>query len=107
MKKTFLEFLTAKGHTQEVFDGFDAEKKAELYNEYNTELKNYIDELEKNVDGKATKEDLEKAINQLNEQRLEQMKELNNAMKEMGLSIKALSEGEKKEKSLSIMNFGS
>jgi len=69
-----------------------AEEKAGLYNEYNTELKNYIETLEKNVDGKATKEDVQKAIEELNASRVEQMKSLNDALSEMGLAIKAMSE---------------
>ncbi len=97
MKKTFKEFLDAKGMTQEKFDALGAEEKAGLYNDYNTELKTYIESLEKDVDGKATKEDLQKAITELNDQRLKQMNELNNAMKEMGLAIKAGTEGAKKE----------
>ena len=62
MKKTFLEFLTSKSIDKATFDVFDAEKQAGLYNEYNTELKAYIDTLEKNVDGKATKTELDNAI---------------------------------------------
>lgn len=92
MKKTFLEFLTSKSVTQEAFDGLTAEKQAELYNDYNAELKSYIETLEKNVDGKATKEDLQKAIDDLNATRLEQMKTLNKALEEMGLAIKASTE---------------
>lgn len=103
MKKTFKEFLDAKSMTQEKFDALGAEEKAGLYNEYNTELKNYIEKLEENVDGKASKEDLEKAVRELDSQRLEQMKALNDSMKEMGLSIKALSEGTKKEDAPSLL----
>jgi len=96
MKKTFSEFLTSKEIDQTKFDAMTAEAKAALYNDYNAELKAYIDTLEKNVDGKATKEDLDKAIADLNSTRLDQMKTLNDAMTEMGLSIKAFTEGQKK-----------
>lgn len=102
MKKTFIEFLTSKSITQSDFDAFDGEKKAELYNEYNKELKSYIETLEKNVDGKATKEDLNKAMNDLREAQIEQMKDLNKTIEAMGLKIVALSEGEKAEKEKSI-----
>ena len=42
MKKSFLEFLQSKEISQEKFDGMTADQKAELYNDYNTELKAYI-----------------------------------------------------------------
>lgn len=98
MKKTFVEFLASKSIKQDEFDGFDAEKKAGLYNEYNTELKSFIDELEKNVDGKVTKEELHKALNDLRETQLEQMKDLNKTIEAMGLKIIAMNEGSKATK---------
>ena len=103
MKKTFVEFLTSKGISQTDFDKIeDAEKKAGLYNEYNAELKSYIDELEKNVDGKATKEDLQKAMNELRDAQLDQMKSLNQTIESMGLKIVAMGEGSKTEKNESL-----
>ena len=98
MKKTFVEFLASKSIKQDEFDGFDAEKKAGLYNEYNTELKSFIDELEKNVDGKVTKEELHKALNDLRETQLNQMKDLNKTIEAMGLKIIAMNEGSKATK---------
>jgi len=98
MKKTFVEFLASKSIKQDEFDGFDAEKKAGLYNEYNTELKSFIDELEKNVDGKVTKEELHKALNDLRETQLNQMKDLNKTIEAMGLKIIAMNEGAKATK---------
>ena len=95
MKKTFQEFLVGLDLTKEKFDSLSAEEKAGHYNDYNTELKSYIETLEKNVDGKATKEDVEKAISEFKDSQIEQMKSLNEAMKEMGLAIKANSESEK------------
>lgn len=89
MKKSFSEFLTSKSIDQTKFDAMTAEEKAGLYNEYNTELKSYIETLEKNVDDKATKEELAKAVSELNSTRLEQMETLNKALNEMGLAIKA------------------
>ena len=97
MKKTLNDFLVSKEITREAFDVMPAEQKAGLYNEYNTELKSYIEDLEKNVDGRATKEEVNKAISDFKDTQIEQMKSLNEAMKEMGLSIKALNEGEKAE----------
>lgn len=97
MKKTFSEFLASKSIEQIKFDALTAEEKAGLYNEYNTELKSYIETLEKNVDGKATKEDLSQAVSDLNKTRVEQMETLNKALTEMGLAIKAGAEGQKVE----------
>ena len=97
MKKTFSEFLASKSIEQIKFDALTAEEKAGLYNEYNTELKSYIETLEKNVDGKATKEDLAQAVSDLNKTRVEQMETLNKALTEMGLAIKAGAEGQKVE----------
>ena len=94
MKKSFKEFLASK--SIENFETMNAEEQAKLYNEYNTELKNYIETLEKNVDGKATKEDLQKAIQDFNETRLEQTKSIFKALEEQGLSIKALLEKSQK-----------
>lgn len=95
MKKTFLEFLASKSIDKATFDLFDAEKQAGLYNEYNTELKAYIDTLEKNVDGKATKEDLEKAIAEFKATQLDQMKTLNKSLESIGLRIEAMNEADK------------
>jgi len=102
MTKTFQEFLTAKSIEQEVFDNKSAEEKAGLYNEYNKELKTYIEELDSKVKDSASKEELAKAIKQLQDNQVEQMKELNSALKEMGLSIKANTEKAKKDNSKSI-----
>ena len=95
MKKTFQEFLEGKNLSKEAFDVLSAEDKAKHYNDYNTELKTYIETLEKNVDGKVSKDELEKAISDFKGTQIEQMKSLNEALKEQGLAIRALAEGEK------------
>ena len=95
MKKTFLEFLTSKSIDKATFDVFDAEKQAGLYNEYNTELKAYIDTLEKNVDGKATKTELDNAIAEFKATQLDQMKTLNKSLESIGLRIEAMNEADK------------
>lgn len=97
MKKTFSEFLASKSIEQTKFDAMTAEEKAGLYNEYNTELKSYIETLEKNVNDKASKEELEQAVADLNKTRVEQMETLNKALTEMGLAIKAGTESSKGE----------
>ena len=92
-------FLQTKGITTEVFATKTAEELAGLYNEFNdiqaTELKSL-------VDGKATKEDIEKAVSELRDAQMEQMKNLNEALKEIGLSIKASKEGNVTVKESSI-----
>ena len=92
MNKTFLEFRTAKGITDEQFGAMTAEQKAELYREYNAELKAYIDTLEANVNGKASKEDIDKAIADFNTSKAEEMKLLNDNMKEINARFKAMNE---------------
>jgi HK97 family phage major capsid protein len=95
----FEKFLETKGITTEVFATKTAEELAGLYNEFNdiqaTELKSL-------VDGKATKEDIEKAVSELRDAQMEQMKNLNEALKEIGLSIKANKEGNSTVKESSI-----
>jgi len=95
----FETFLQTKGITTEVFATKTAEELAGLYNEFNevqaTELKSL-------VDGKATKEDIEKAVSELRDAQMEQMKNLNEALKEIGLSIKANKEGNSTVKESSI-----
>ena len=95
----FEKFLETKGITTEVFATKTAEELAGLYNEFNdiqaTELKSL-------VDAKATKEDIEKAVSELRDAQMEQMKNLNEALKEIGLSIKASKEGNVTVKESSI-----
>jgi hypothetical protein len=93
MKKTFAEFLASKNITDAIFAEMEAEQKAELYNEYNTQLKSYIEELEKKMDDAASKEELNKAISQLTESRNTEMKLMQDNLKEIGLRMKSLSEG--------------
>ena len=86
----FEKFLEIKGITTEVYATKSADELASLYNEYNdiqaTELKTL-------VDGKATPEDIDKAVSELRDSQMEQMKNLNEALKEIGLAIKADKEG--------------
>ena len=99
MKKSFLEFLQSKEISQEKFDGMTADQKAELYNDYNTELKAYIETLEKDVNGKASKEEIEALKDELRTERANQLESLNKALREMGLAIKAVSEKSNKSES--------
>jgi HK97 family phage major capsid protein len=87
----FKEFLATKGITSEDFATKSAEEMAGLYNDFNSELAKSIETL---TEASATKEDIQKAIDELRTSQLEQMKTLNEALKEMGLAIKAGQEGE-------------
>jgi HK97 family phage major capsid protein len=95
----FQEFLAKKGISNEDFTTKTAEEMAGLYNEFNSELAKSIEELTK---ASATKEDIQKAIDELRTSQLEQMKNLNEALKEMGLAIKANTEGESFKKGESL-----
>ena len=95
----FETFLQTKGITTEVFATKTAEELAGLYNEFN-EIQAI--ELKSLVDAKATKEDIEKAVSELRDAQMEQMKNLNEALKEIGLSIKANKEGNSTVKESSI-----
>jgi HK97 family phage major capsid protein len=95
MKKEFLTlvaFMAVKGITQEAFDGMPAEEQAKVFNDLNENNAQAIKEMK---DANVSKEDLQKAIQDLNDARLEQMKTLNKALEEMGLAIKASSEPRK------------
>ncbi len=85
----FEQFLTDKGISKEQFAEKTAEEMAGLYNEFNALEKKAIEDM---VANKATKEDLDNAIEALKETQMEQMKALNSALKEMGLAIKASTE---------------
>ncbi len=95
--KTFVAFLLLKAITEVQFDGMEPEAKADLYKEYNAEMKSYIETLEKNIDGKATKEDLETAVKALNDGKSEEMRLLGENMKTVMLAMKSI--GEKGTKS--------
>lgn len=88
----FKEFLAKKGITPEQFAEKSAEDMAGLYNEYNEEQRKAIEAL---VESKATKEDIGKAVSDLRESIIKQQETLNDVLKDLGLEIKALKEGER------------
>lgn len=92
-------FLQTKGIANEVFATKSAEEMAGLYNEFNAEVSKEIETL---VSTKADKEAIEKMVNDLRDSQMEQMKNLNEALKEIGLSIKASKEGNSTVKESSI-----
>lgn len=90
--KNFLEFLVSKGHDQAGFDAMDAEEKANLYKEYNVETKSFINDLQKNIDGKVDQNALDNAIKALNDGKTEEMRLLGENMKTVMLAMKSLGE---------------
>lgn len=92
-------FLQTKGITTEQFATKSAEDMAGLYNEFNANVSKEIEDL---VSTKADKEAIEKMVNDLRDSQMEQMKNLNEALKEIGLSIKASKEANSTVKESSI-----
>lgn len=92
-------FLQTKGITQEVFATKSAEDMAGLYNEFNANVSKEIETL---ISTKADKEAIEKMVSELRDAQMEQMKNMNEALKEIGLQIKASKEGNSTVKESSI-----
>lgn len=84
---TFTKFIESKGI--ENLTEKSAEDLAGLYNEYN-EVKRT--ELEKAIEAKATKEDIEGIKSEIVANQVEQVKALNETLKAHGVAIKKLSE---------------
>lgn len=104
--KNFLEFLVSKGHDQAGFDAMEAEQKADLYKEYNAEMKSFISDLQKNVDGKASQEALDNAVKALNDGKSEEMRLLGENMKTVMFTMKSLGErGAKPEVSKGLRSY--
>ncbi len=80
----FKEWLSAK-KSIESLEGKSADELAGLHNEFN-EVKEQ--ELQKAIDGKASKEDIDSLKSELKKNQNEQYKALNGALKEQGLAIK-------------------
>lgn len=100
--KNFESFLTTKGITKEVFATKTAEDMASLYNEYNESVRT---ELAKSIESKATVESIEALKSELQTNQLEQMKQLNETLKQHGLAIKKLSESEKASKGKEVSSI--
>lgn len=83
--KNFNDFLKSKG--VESVEGKSAEELASFYNEFN-ELKRAA--LEEAIEAKASKEDIAKMSDELKQAQIEQVKQLNEVLKEHGLAIKTL-----------------
>lgn len=85
-------FLESKGLTEASLKEKSAEELAALYNEYN-EVKRT--ELENAIETKATKEDIDSLKAEIKTAQVEQMKALNETLKQHGVAIKKLTQAEK------------
>ncbi|HEX4888574.1 MAG TPA: phage major capsid protein [Luteibaculaceae bacterium] len=90
--KKFNEWLAAKSITPDQFAEFDVNKQAELYNEYNDQFRVKIEELSKTES--ANKEAIIDLQKQLASVRDEQFESLKAALKEQGVELKKLRDGE-------------
>ncbi len=93
----FNEFLVSKGISE--IAGLDAEKQAELYNEYNEASKK---EIEKAVDAKASKEELDAMKSELSDTMTKQFVALQSVLKDQGILMKRLSREEVAEREVTI-----
>ena len=89
--KTFAKFLEAKGITEADFNAKDAEAQAGLYNEYNEASKK---EIEKAVELKASKEELDSMKAELSETMTKQFVALQTVLKEQGLYMKKIAKSD-------------
>lgn len=94
MKKSFSDFLNEKGISAEELGKKTADEQAALYNEFN-DLKN--SELEKAIEEKASKEDIEGLKAEISKNTAEQLKALNAVLKEQGLAIAKFAKKDEKE----------
>ena len=88
----FENFLVEKGIKESDLAAKTAEELAGIYNEYNS-VKSA--ELEKAIEAKASKEDIDSLKSELKENQVQQIKALNDTLKEYGVAIKKLSAKEK------------
>lgn len=85
MKEEFIKFLEGKGNDPSKLEEKSAEELAGLYNEFNTKKR---EELEKAIEAKASKEDIAKMEASIKEAQTEQLKQLNETLKQHGIAIK-------------------
>ncbi len=89
----FEDFLKEKGIKPEELEGKTAEELAGLYNEFNTKKR---EELEKAIESKASKEDIDAMRDEIKEAQTQQLKQLNEVLKEHGIMIKQLAKPSEK-----------
>jgi HK97 family phage major capsid protein len=102
MKEKFNSFIAGKSITAEQLKAKSAEELAALYNEFN-ELNSA--ELSKAIESKASIKDIESLKESIASTQVEQMKSLNETLKQHGLAIKKLSEGEKSAKAEQVTSI--
>jgi hypothetical protein len=83
MKTTFKDFLSTKN--VEDITKLDAEKQAELYNDYNEQTQK---ELEAAIEAKASKEDIQEMQEAIEKNTNSQMLALNKVLKDQGIALK-------------------
>jgi HK97 family phage major capsid protein len=96
------DFLKTKGLSESDLAAKSAEELAGIYNEYNAVKST---ELEKAIEAKASKEDIEALKNELKENQVSQIKALNDTLKEYGVAIKKLSAGERDEAAKNVTSL--
>ena len=96
------DFLKTKGLTESDLAAKSAEELAGIYNEYNAVKST---ELEKAIEAKASKDDIEALKNELKENQVSQIKALNDTLKEYGVAIKKLSAGERDEAAKNVSSL--
>jgi HK97 family phage major capsid protein len=83
--KTFNDFLKEKGEDPDKMSEKSAEELAGLYNEFNEKNRQALAEA---IEGKASKEDIEALEKSIKDTQEQQLKQLNETLKEHGLAIK-------------------
>jgi len=92
MKKTFNEWLTTdKNVAKEAFAEMSADEQAGLYNEYNAIKEKAIDEA---INAKASAEEVEALKQELNTIKGEQYDTLKSILKQQGIALKKLQDGQ-------------
>ena len=93
----FSEFLTSKGVSD--VSVLEADKQAELYNEYNEASKK---EIEKAIELKASKEDITALKSELSDTMTKQFVALQKVLKDQGILMKRLTSEEVREKQVTV-----
>lgn len=93
----FSEFLTSKGVSD--VSVLEADKQAELYNEYNEASKK---EIEKAIELKASKEDIAALKSELSDTMTKQFVALQKVLKDQGILMKRLTSEEVSEKQVTV-----
>lgn len=88
MNEEFKKFLQEKGVDPAKLEEKSAEELAGFYNEFNEKKRKALEEA---IEGKASKDDIAKMQDDIKQAQTEQLKQLNEVLKEHGVMIKQLS----------------